>query len=115
MFNFNGLDQNVLKLLQEEMHKINSYVNVLKQFSTELSKHPSLNLVIKADNKIDRRVCNKPVIPEIAAIVPGDEDSYKTSKRDIIIETKSDKIKHIDQYNPASAICYTYYTLMRGD
>ena len=29
----------------------------------------------------------------------GDEDSYKTSKRDIVIEakSKSDKIKHIDQ------------------
>jgi hypothetical protein len=50
------------------MHKINPYVKVLKQFSIELNKHPSLNLVIKADNKIDRIVCNKPVVLEIAAI-----------------------------------------------
>ena len=76
------------------MHIISPYIKVLKQFSIELSEHPSINLVLKAYNKIDRRLCNKPVVPEIAAILPGDADSYETSKRDIIIETKSDKIKH---------------------
>ena len=96
LFNFNGLDRSVLKLLQKEMHKINPYVNVLKQFSIELSKDPSLNLVIKADSKIDRIMCNKPAVPEIAAISPEDGNSFETRKRDIIIETKSDKIKHID-------------------
>ena len=115
LFNFNGLDRNVLLLLQDQMHKINPYVKSLKQFSLELIKHPSLNLVIRADNKIDRRVCNKPVVPEIAAILPGDENSFETSKRDIIIETKSDKIKHIDQYNPAYDSLQYVIPLMRGD
>jgi hypothetical protein len=99
---FNGLDRSVLKQSQEEMHKINPYVNVLKLFSIELSKHPSLNLVKKADNQINRRVCNKPAVPEIAAILPGDGNSFETSKPDIIIETKSDVIKYIDQYNHAN-------------
>ncbi len=115
LFNFNGLDRNVLLLLQDQMHKINPYVKSLKQFSLELIKHPSLNLVIRADNKIDRRVCNKPVVPEIAAILPGDENSFETSKRDIIIETKIDKIKHIDQYNPAYDSLQYAIPLMRGD
>ena len=68
------------------MHKINPNVKILKQFSLELIKHPSLNLVIRADNKIDRKVCNKPVVPEIAEISPGDENSFETSKCDIIID-----------------------------
>ena len=77
------------------MHIYNPYVEFLKEFSSELIQKPSLSLVVKADNKIDRRVCKKPVVPEIAAILPG--ENYETSKRDIVIETKSDKVKHIDQ------------------
>jgi hypothetical protein len=99
LFNFNGLDRNILFQVQETMHTINPYVKVLKQFSMELVKEPSLTLVIKSDNKIDRRICNKPIVPEIAVILPGDEDNNITSKRDIVIETIGNKIKHIDQYS----------------
>ena len=81
------------------MHIYNPYIKVLIQFSSELIKKPSLSLVIKADNNVDHRVCNKLIVPEIAAILLKDEDSYETSKHDIV--RKSDKIKHIDQYNPA--------------
>ena len=115
LLNFNGLDRKILSNIQNEMHLYNPYVKILKQFSTELIKEPSLSLVIKADNNIDRRVCNKPIVPEIAAILPGDEDSYETSKRDIVIETKSDKIKHIDQYNPAYDALQYVLPFMKGD
>ncbi len=113
LFNFNGLDRNILFQLQETMHQINSNVEVLKQFSMDLE--PSLNLVIKSDNKIDRRICNKPIVPEIAAILPRDEDNYVTSKRDIVIETIANKIKHIDQYNPVYDALQYVLPFMRSE
>ena len=58
------------------MHEVNPYVKMFKQLSLDLIKEPSIKMVIKSDNKIDRRVKNLPSISEIAAIIPGDGDSF---------------------------------------
>ena len=115
LLNFSGLDREILFQLQNEMHKLNPYVKIFKQFAMNSLNEPAIKMVIKSDNKIDRRVQNKPIISEIAAIIPGDEYSNDTCKRDIIIENKNDKLTHIDQFNSAYDSLQYVLPFIKGD
>jgi hypothetical protein len=49
-------------------------------------------------------------VPEIAAVLPGDEESFETNKRDIIIESRDNKLKSINQFNARTIHCIiTFY------
>ena len=115
LLNFSGLDKKILLELQKEMHKLNPYVKMFKQLSLDLIHEPSIKMVIKSDNKIDRKIKNLPNISEIAAIIPGDEDSFDTCKRDIIIENKNDNLTHIDQFNSSYDSLQYVLPFMRGN
>ena len=115
LLNFSGLDKTILLQLQKEMHEVNPYVKMFKQLSLDLIKEPSIKMVIKSDNKIDRRVKNLPSISEIAAIIPGDGDSFDTCKRDIIIENKDNKLTHIDQFNSSYDSLQYVLPFMKGN
>jgi hypothetical protein len=54
-------------------------------------------------------------VPEIAVILPGDEDSIDTNKRDIIIETKNNKLKRISQYNSSYDPLHYVLPFMKGE
>ncbi len=81
------------------MHELNPYVKIFKKLSIALIEVPSIKIVIESDNKLYCKIKNLPNILEIAAIIPGDEDSFDTSRRDIIIENKDNKLTHIDQFS----------------
>jgi hypothetical protein len=69
--NFNELDKNILKRLQELMHRHNPYVKFFKQIALEMKNNPELKYVLKADSSLDRRVYNLPCKSEVAAVLPG--------------------------------------------
>ena len=67
----NKLNPSTLLALQNILHKCNPYVKKFKQFAKDSSNIENLQMVLKTDSTIDRRVCNLPSASEIAVVIPG--------------------------------------------
>lgn len=68
---FPTLNNTIISKLQDLMHSHNPYVKIFKQFAFDTLSLPNLNLRLRADSTIDRKVTNLPACSEIAAILPG--------------------------------------------
>ncbi|KAF1891491.1 hypothetical protein Lal_00012379 [Lupinus albus] len=64
-----------------------------------------LKLKLISDRVIDERIYNMPTVSEVAAFIVGDVDN--PSKRDIILEKQSDKLKRINELH-TSYLGYQY-------
>ncbi|XP_073225590.1 uncharacterized protein [Cicer arietinum] len=64
-----------------------------------------LKLRLIFERSSDEILYNQPTVSEVAALIVGDVDT--SSKRDIIMETQSGKLKRIDELRP-SYLAYQY-------
>ncbi len=69
--NYSNLKPETISELQKILHKVNPYVKKFKQFALDSKNIETLQIVLKTDSNIDRRVCNLPTASEIAVILPG--------------------------------------------
>ncbi|CAK8570160.1 unnamed protein product [Lathyrus sativus] len=60
---------------------------------------PDLKRKLIADRSKDGRIYNQPTVSEVAALIVGDVDTG--SKRDIILERRSGRLKRISEFHPS--------------
>ena len=91
---------------------INPFVVQFKKASQLIKKHPSSNMkkIIVTNNKVDRRIYNKPSVDEISVLIPYFGDENEPTNREAIVYEKTGSLKIIDvnnsNYDPMA------YTLM---
>jgi hypothetical protein len=100
-----NLDKDILKNLQEILHKNNPFVKLYRQVGERLKTEPAtdIKIVLKNNYKKDKRY-NVPTANEIAVLMIDDEN--KSNERDIVIEAKceinqnnySKKFTRINEY-----------------
>jgi hypothetical protein len=100
------LNTDMLRALQEELHKINPFVesftnagNRAKNDHTQ-NKSTDMRLIIHNTHGKDMRQYNQPTASEIAAIIL-DSDEQVPDLRDIIIKTHEGQLRRISELNGA--------------
>ncbi|XP_058725789.1 uncharacterized protein LOC131597092 [Vicia villosa] len=87
-----------LKLMLDEF---NTHAKSFRMAVARLKDCPVLDLELKliADRSKDGRIYNQATISEVAALIIGDVDT--SSKRDIILERRSGRLKRISEFHPS--------------
>ncbi|XP_058779305.1 uncharacterized protein LOC131653232 [Vicia villosa] len=87
-----------LKLMLDEF---NTHAKTFRMAGDRLkdSHVPDLKLKLIADRSKDGRVYNQPTVSKVAALIVGDVDTG--SKRHIILERQSGKLKRISEFHPS--------------
>ncbi|XP_058723889.1 uncharacterized protein LOC131595540 [Vicia villosa] len=87
-----------LKLMLDEF---NTHAKTFRMAADRLkdSHVPDLKLKLIADRSKDGRVYNQPTVSEVAALIVGDVDTG--SKRHIILERQSGRLKRISEFHPS--------------
>lgn len=93
-----GLDMNLLKSLQDMLHKYNNYINSFKTILDDPNNQAieNFNVVIHADKKPlggHRGQFNAPTVDEVAILITG----QNLEKRDIILKCKDDSLQRISE------------------
>ena len=100
---FPNLNINMLKMLQEELHKVNPFVESFMDAGNRaknVSDISDMKLIIHNTHKKDMRRYNQPTASEIAAII-FDSNNYIPDKRNIVIKTHEEQLKYISELNGA--------------
>ncbi|XP_058727157.1 uncharacterized protein LOC131598591 [Vicia villosa] len=87
--------------LKAMMDEFNTHAKSFRMAADRLKDSPVADLKLKliADRKKDGRTYNQPTVSEVAALIVGDVDIG--SKRDIILERQSGRLKRISEFHPS--------------
>jgi len=98
---FTGLDNIVIAGIQNALNETHPYIQVLKcaREKWDGSELLSIKLIDQRSNE-DKRYC-QPTASEVAVILSDSPTNTADSYRDIILTTKQDQLKKINELNPA--------------
>ena len=88
------LNFDILIILQNCLHNVNSYVRSLKSALQFADEHPDVKLILSAEKKpsdTHARQYNLPTTSEVAVIMTGDQ----ANNLDVILQTKAGDVKRI--------------------
>src|ERR1051325_502125 len=83
------------------LDEFNTHAKYFRMASDRLKDCPVPDLKLKLISDIlkDGRIYNQPIVSEVAALIVGDVDTG--SKRDIILERQSGRLKRISEFHPS--------------
>jgi hypothetical protein len=98
---FTGLDRTVIAGIQNALNETHPYIQVLKCAREKWNGKEllSIKLIDQRSNE-DKRYC-QPSASEVAVILTDAPTNNADSYRDIILTTKQDQLKKINELNPA--------------
>src|SRR3954470_22819019 len=102
-----GIDVNIVKKLSSMLYQHNVHAQSFKMARDILSEGnvSDLKLRLISERRTDGRIYNQPTVSEVAALIVGDVDTG--SKRDILLERKSGRLKRISEFH-SSYLAYQY-------
>ena len=105
------LNMNTVLQLQHMLRLHNPYIDIFLTARERLAMNENISLHLKTVDvrNFDRRRYNHPTTSEVAIIMPGTGEG-RVDRRDIILETKSHRLKRISELH--SAYCALRYPLL---
>ena len=102
---------NTVLQLQHMLRLHNPYIDIFLTAKERLAMNENISLYLKTVDirHFDRRRYNHPTASEVAVIMPGTGEG-RVDRRDIILETKSHRLKRISELH--SAYCALRYPLL---
>jgi hypothetical protein len=98
---FSGLDRNVISGIQEALNQTHPYIQFLKSAREKWNGNDVLSIkLIDQRSQQDKRY-SQPTVSEVAIIMTDSSTSESESHRDIILTTRQDELKKIDELNAA--------------
>lgn len=93
--------------LKDMLDEFNTHAKSFRMAADRLKDCPLPDLKLKliSDRSTDGRIYNQPTVSEVAALIVGDVDTG--SKRDILLERKSGRLKRISEFH-SSYLAYQY-------
>lgn len=104
------VDENLMKMIQRELHKTNNLYQQFKSIGSQVLKEPGHQMVIVDDfrklrikkQKIEAKRYEKPAAKDIGLIIPLKQLNQNEKKsRDIIVQRDDKTLKRISEFNPA--------------
>ena len=99
------LNDLLLRALQNMFHDQNPYAIQLKHARERIHHNPNAPIHLKISTveapSSDHRRYNRPTANEVAAILPGAEDTTETGPRDLIIEYRTGRLRRISELHSA--------------
>ncbi|CAH9127450.1 unnamed protein product, partial [Cuscuta epithymum] len=105
--NRNDINEEIVCKLSAMLHQYNVHAKSFRMAKERLQDAPVRDLRLKliSDRVSDGRVYNLPTVSEVAALIVGDVNT--SSKRDIIMETRSRTLQRISELH-TSYLSYQY-------
>jgi hypothetical protein len=110
---FQGLDREVITGIQSALNETHPYIQFLRCAREKwIEAEPLMIKLVDDRSKSDKQYC-QPTAAEVV-IIMTDSDSIIEDHRDIILTTKENQLKNIDELNPAFDPL-AYYHLFGGN
>ncbi|CAA7031817.1 unnamed protein product [Microthlaspi erraticum] len=99
----NRLRKDIIDALTKMLDDVNPYVKNFRTARERFNTNPedSFHMRIISDRVTDGRTYNVPTVSEVAAIIPGDFNLEMGTRRDIVLEKRSGKLRRISEIHPA--------------